>query len=102
MWYPTIIVTPPVAEPVSLAELRNQCSVSEAEFDAQLSRLASVARNHCEQYCNLRWAACTLAMQSDSFRDLDRLPEAPLVAVQSIEYVDRDGEEQQLEETTYQ
>lgn len=102
MWYPTTVTLPPTAEPVTLDEVKKQCVVDSTDDDALLTRLIKVARSHVEKYCNARWAEQTIVCQCDSFADFARLSEGPLMSVETIEYVDPDGDAQVVDEAVYE
>jgi len=50
----TVIVTPPITEPVSLSEAKAQLRIEDAFTldDDYISALISAARDRCESYCN--------------------------------------------------
>lgn len=102
MWYPSTVTVAPTVEPVSLAEAQEQCGAPENDFTPTLTRLIKAARAHVEEYCNAVWAEQTIASRCDSFSDFARLPHGPLKAVQTIEYVDTDGDAQVVSEAAYE
>lgn len=104
MWYPSIVIAAPAAEPVMLADAQAQCGIlpGETHFDTLLNRLIKAARAHAEEYCNARWAEQTISSQCDSFADFARLSEGPLKSVTTIEYVDASGAAQVLDDAVYQ
>ena len=118
------LVTPPVAEPVTLAQAKQQCRVDFTDDDALFAVYITAARQYCERYTHraffnqpwrrtldfvpLSWGEETLnpAARSDyPFFFWDRLtidiPRASLVSVTSITYVDGTGETQTLASTAY-
>jgi hypothetical protein len=118
------LVTPPVAEPVTLAQAKSQCRVDFSDDDALFAVYITAARQYCERYTHraffnqtwmrtldffpLSWGEETLnpAARSDyPFFFWDRLtidiPRASLVSVTSITYVDGTGETQTLPSTAY-
>lgn len=103
MWYPSTVTVAPTAEPVTLAEAKEQCGIlsGETHFDTQLTRLIKAARKHAEEYCNARFAEQTIMSECDSFADFARLPEGPLKSVTSITYVDPAGDEQTIDASVY-
>ena len=104
MWYPSTVTAAPAVEPVSLAEAQEQCGVLQAEthFNALLGRLIKAARGHAEEYCNVVWAAQTIASPCDSFADLVRLPHGPLSSIVSISYLDAHGEAQTVADSVFE
>lgn len=80
-----------LAEPVTLAEAQRQCSVTEDEFTQQIEMLIAAARGHAERYCHAAFAVQSVALTTDTFSDLARLPLSPIRGVTSISYIDTDG-----------
>lgn len=102
MWYPSA-VTVAADEVVTIAEARQQGrSDIDTDLDAELTRLITVARNHVEKYCGIRIGQQTIVAKCDSFDDLARLPEAPVISISSIAYVDTDGATQTLASSVYE
>lgn len=101
MWYPSRIVEPPSAEPISVEEVKRHCVIESTDDDDLLPDLIKAARSHVEAYCNARFAEQTIECECDSFADFARLPEGPLKSVTSIRYVDPAGAEQTLSEGVY-
>lgn len=86
------VVTPPVLEPVSLAEAKQQCRVDPAQRDEDLliAGYIAAARDYCE---GLDWRAYltqTIELWLDDWPDGDvlKLPRPPLQSVSSITYYD--------------
>ncbi len=102
MWYPSIVITAPATEPVTLEEVKAQCLVDSSDDDALLTRLIKAARSHVENYCNACWAEQTLACQCDRFADFARLPEGPLKSITSIAYADLAGDVQTVDAAVYE
>jgi len=102
MWYPASIVTPASAELVTLAEVKAQAIIDHSDDDELLGRLIEAARSHVEGYCNLILAEQIVAVRCEGFRDLTRLPVAPVQDIETIKYVDVTGAEQTLPETVYE
>ncbi len=104
MWYQPTIIEPVAGEPVSLDDAKAQCGVLAAEtsFDAQIARLIRAARAHVEAYCGILLGAQTVAASCDGFADLLRPPVVPIGSVDTIEYVDVDGDDQHLPDTVYE
>lgn len=104
MWYPAAITVAASAEPVSLAQAREQCGVQadETYHDAKLTRLIAVARAYAENHCSVRFASQTVVLKCEAFTDMARLPEAPVTSVTSISYVDPEGDTQTLSTDVYE
>lgn len=103
MWFTSTITQAPSAEPVTLAQAKDQCGVLTAEtiFDTQLTALIKSARAHAEKYCGVRFSEQTIEAECERFCDMARLPEAPLKTLTSITYVDIDGAPQTVPDTVY-
>lgn len=102
MWRFVSVASP--AEPVSLAQARQQCNLlaDETDFDDKLALLITAARRHVEKVCGLYFGARAVVMTSDTFSDLSRLPVAPVSAVASIGYIDPDGASQVVPAEIYE
>ena len=83
---PSILVTPPAIEPVTLAEAKAHLRVGHGDEDALISMLIVSARRHVEAQTGL----CLIAQGWTHFRDdwpddgVLALPLAPLLAVDEI------------------
>lgn len=102
MWYPATITTAASAEPVSVAEVKAQTDITFTDDDTLIDLLIKGARAFAEKYCGLRFASQAIAVQCDSFADMERFPEAPAASVTSIKYIDVDGSEQTVADTVYE
>lgn len=78
-------ITAPLAEPLSLAEVKDALKVEQDEEDALLLRLITVARQRCEQYTGRVLMAQSWRLTLDEWpgRIVD-LPNPPLMAVTSV------------------
>jgi len=101
MWYPATVTTAASAEPVTLAQAKEQCRIDHADEDVFFNRVITTARNHVEKYCGARFASQTITVKCDSFDDMARLPDAPVTSVTSIAYIDTDGSTQTLAASVY-
>jgi uncharacterized phiE125 gp8 family phage protein len=102
MWYPAIVTVEPASEPVTLAQAKTQCGVTDSGSDAELTLLISAARAYVQSYCGIRLVSQTVAVKCDSFTDMARLPVAPVISVASISYVDAAGDTQTLPTSEYE
>lgn len=103
-WLPSVVTTPPSAEPISSAEAKAQVHVDAADtdFDTELGIYIPAAREHVEAYTGTRLVTQTVTMRCSSFCDLARLPVAPLQSITSVKYLDADGVEQTVSATVYE
>ena len=114
------IITAATSEPVSLAEAKTQCRIDSdiTEFDSMIETVwIPAAREFCEASLGMILAPTLVRDTSDSFPgDSTRttssgvsttepgtlaLEGSPVLAIQSITYIDEDGIEQTLDNTTY-
>jgi uncharacterized phiE125 gp8 family phage protein len=104
-----VLVTPPAAVPLSLAEVRAQCRVDDTSEDALLMGYVHSAVSWIDGHEG--WLGRALITQTydltlDQFpygyHPIVRLPLAPLQAVTSITYVDGNGTVQTLAPASYQ
>lgn len=110
------IVSPPAAEPVSLAEAKGHLRV-DLDFDADddlISRQIQSARIKCEAYARQAFVTTGFELYLDGFpirygfhatalarQNVIELGVCPLIAVESITYLDDDDVEQTLDPSTY-
>jgi uncharacterized phiE125 gp8 family phage protein len=100
MWsVQTVTVTG--AEPVTVAEAKQQCRVTSAAQDALLGRLVKVAREAFERRTGLLLRAQTVVLNIDAFSRELQLPHAPIRSVTGVFYTDAAGAEQALAEERY-
>lgn len=102
---------PPTAEPVSLTELKDWCSIhaDETRWNTLLTSLGSSARERVERVGQRQLVCATWVLRLDSFRaptpwgywDTILLPRPPLVSVTSVVYVANDGTSTTYAATAY-
>lgn len=97
----TKLITAPTEEPVTLAEAQAQCRSDDAAEAALIGGLIRAAREQAEH--ELARALCTQTRELvlDSFAAVCRPLAAPLQSVESIKYLDADGNEQTLDPVNY-
>lgn len=100
-WKPVTPTGPVSGEPVALAVAKTHCRVLHNDDDAVLTAFAAAARDYVEGYTGLMLAERTLVLRAGSWADLDRLPVAPVSAIESITYTDAEGALQTLDEAAY-
>jgi hypothetical protein len=114
--------TPPAAEPVTLAEAKEQTRVSGSDEDSHLNLCIAAAREYCETYQGRAYVTQTWKVMLDRFPNAGEewradkgfvtaehttdpgtilLPRAPLQYVTSIAYVDTNGTTQTLSASDY-
>jgi uncharacterized phiE125 gp8 family phage protein len=102
MWYPATVIEPPTSEPVTLAQAKQQCVVSDSSADAMLRRLIASERGFVEKYCGIKVATQTVSVKCDDFSSFARVPVAPVQSVTSISYVDTSGATQTIDQAVYE
>jgi uncharacterized phiE125 gp8 family phage protein len=100
------IITDATVEPVTLAELRQQCRLvafgGSHPDDVELASLGVAAREWCEQYTGRSFAQKTLELALDDFPCADiELPTPVIDNIVSVKYVDTAGFEQTVSSTNY-
>ena len=102
-----IVITPPTAEPVSLAEARAQARVDHVIDDAMLSGYIMAARETCEHELQRTLIATTYELNLDEFpAGAIELPMGPIGAVgaltvSSVKYTDITGAEITVDPSAY-
>lgn len=101
MWYPSTVTAGPASEPVTLAQAKAQCGITDSSHDDQMNTLIAAGRSFVEKFCGIALVTQTVAAKCDYFADFSRLPVAPVQSVTSISYVDLDGADQTLPTSVY-
>lgn len=83
----------PVAEPFTLAEalIHLRESADSGANDAYITSLISVARAACEDRTERTMVSTPWRLKLDAFTDAIELMQAPIIDVQSVQYLDVDG-----------
>lgn len=96
------LVTAPIAEPVTLAELRAQCKLTDTTEDARLAGLMLNATEWAQGFCGRVFMPQTWDYTLDSFASEIELPIAPVQSITSITYKDAAGATQTLSASAYE
>jgi uncharacterized phiE125 gp8 family phage protein len=104
MWYPATVTVAPASEPVTAAQVKQQCGIATADtsYDDMITRMILAERGFVERYCDIKIVTQTVSMKCDSFSEFKRLPVSPIQSVTSISYVDVDGVTQALDAAVYE
>ncbi len=101
-----VVITAPAAEPVSLEEAKLHVKQDDDADDALISGLIAAARRHCEQRLDQAFVTTTFELKLDRFPcehcGLIELDRAPLQSITHVKYFDCDGDEQTLDDESYQ
>lgn len=101
----TIVITPPLVEPISLDEAKAQLRIKETatKDDEHISALIKVARDRVEKFCNRFFSEQTVSIVFEcSLPDrYIKLPYPDLTSVQSLSYFQDDGTEVVIDSGDY-
>ena len=97
------LITPPAAEPVSVAEIKAHLRIVDDAEDALLALYITAAREHAEGQMGRALAGQTRETSTDAFPKSGalRLGFAPVVSISSVKYLDEAGAEQTLAPSAY-
>lgn len=96
---PTVLVSPPAVEPVTYTDAKAHMRITATDEDTLIGQYAKSARLWCEQFTRRQFIKATWRVVMDAFPSYKiELPYAPLAVVNSITYVDTDGDWQTLGE----
>lgn len=96
------LVTGPTSEPVTLAEAKAQCRITDSYSDGPVAGFIVTAREAAEQHMGRGLLTQTWKLVLDQFANVIELPmAAPLQSVTSVQYYDTDGTLQTLATTYY-
>jgi uncharacterized phiE125 gp8 family phage protein len=95
------LITPPTAEPVSLAEAKLHLRKDASDEDALITRCIAAAREECEQKIERSIMQQDWEVTLDAFPRVITLPRPPIVTVTSLKYLDSAGVQQTLAPSAY-
>lgn len=99
---PSVLVTAPAAEPVTLAEVKLHLRIDDNADDVLLGALITAARQHAEHDTRRALVTQTRKLVLDEFPSgAITLDHAPVGAVTSVLYIDPDGVERTLDAAGY-
>ena len=89
------VLTPPAEEPVSVATAKLHLRVDNTADDALIALYLKAARELCEGLARRAFAAQSLRLVLDEFpaNGILKLPRPPLQSVESVTYLDSEGDE---------
>lgn len=90
----------PATEPVSVAELKAHLRVDWADEDAQLAEWIKAAREVAESYTSRQFHAATWQLILPTFPDgglMIGIPRLPLITVESLSYLDSNGDAAEID-----
>lgn len=98
---PLKLITAPVAEPVTVPEVKTHTQVEHTADDALIGTLISAARQDAEHRLGRALITQTWEQILDAFIDPIYLPNSPIVSITSVKYIDSAGVEQTIVSTAY-
>lgn len=93
------VIAPPLLEPVSLAEVKDQLGIADTRSDGLLSRRIVEARQWAEGYTGRAFISQTREIRWNCFVDRHECPSA--LTVVSVKYIDTNGVEQTVATSDY-
>jgi uncharacterized phiE125 gp8 family phage protein len=96
------LVSGPTQEPVSLDESKLHLRIDDEDQDQLVSQMIQAARDTVEEVTHRALVGRTVDVGFDSFNHTIELPLAPLRTVQSVKYLDTNGDQQTLDSDYYQ
>jgi uncharacterized phiE125 gp8 family phage protein len=87
-----------ITEPITLLEAKEHLRVEHSDDDTYISALITAAREQAESYCELIIPAQQFKYDLDCFPASISLPNAPVISVDSVSYIDTLGTSQTLNE----
>ena len=95
------LITPATALPVSLADCKAICGIEDASFDARLELLRGGAHDMVAELLGCPLGESGWRLTLDQFSDAIELARGPVTAVTAFEYVDPDGNTQDVAPAAY-
>lgn len=95
------VITAPTAEPLTLEEVKANLRIVNPDEDDDLSRMIRAARQMAEERLNRALMPQALAFGADAFCTVLKVPRPPLIEIDSLKYIDTDGDEQTMPDTGY-
>ena len=95
------LITPATALPVTLAECKAICGIEDASFDTRLELLRSGAHDTVAELLGCPLGESNWQLTLDAFSAAIELPRAPVSNVNAFEYVDANGDVQDVDPAAY-
>ena len=100
-----VCITQPGSEPIGLSDVEGQCRITDLSAEAAtIELMIQAVRERAEQITRRSFVTQTWELTLDGFpfdRNPINLPKPPLQTVDSIKYIDTDGNEQTLDSGFY-
>lgn len=95
------LIVPPITEPITVQDLKDHARITTSLHDGLLATCIAAARQMAETRMRVALCRQTWEVAVDGFSDAIELYPAPVLAVESVTYVDTTGADQVLPATTY-
>lgn len=96
------IITPPTEEPITLAQVKANCRIDGVDFDAMISEIfIPSARESAEHETKRALCTQTRELVLDSFPEAFELFGSPIASIESIKFIDQNGDNQTLDPVSY-
>lgn len=89
-----VLITPPATFPVTLLEAKAQCRVDGDHEDVLIDRLVAAATARAQRFLRRRLIDQVVDVRVSRFARVFPIPLAPVIEVESLRYIDPDGDEQ--------
>jgi uncharacterized phiE125 gp8 family phage protein len=101
---PYTVTVEPSVEPVTLAEAKTHLGVTVSDDDDMIEELIVAAREFAEGYTGRKLIEQTIQFTLPEFPagGVIYIPASPVISVESVGYVDSDGDDQTLSADTYE
>jgi uncharacterized phiE125 gp8 family phage protein len=97
-----LVTIAPLHEPVSLAQAKRHLRVEQDDDDTLIAAYVAAARSWCEGYAHRAFLYQKVTAYADDFAEVMELPLTPVLAVESLTYVDDSGATQTVAPALYQ
>jgi uncharacterized phiE125 gp8 family phage protein len=97
------VVTPPTIEPLTISEAKAQLHIAESDntYNAELTATVAAAREEWERDTSQALISRTIEHRMPRFADYVELTVRPVVSIESVKYIDIDGNEQTVNANDY-
>jgi uncharacterized phiE125 gp8 family phage protein len=100
-----VLITPPDSDPISLTEAKEHLRVDFDDEDSSIAAMIKAATLAIQNRCDRTLMPTTWDLVLDAWPtcpEYIRLPRPPLISVESVNYVDPDGMEVELDQSEYE
>ncbi|WP_418186737.1 head-tail connector protein [Aliarcobacter lanthieri] len=91
----------PIKEPLTLEDAKNFMHILEDDEDTLIETFISSAREYAENYTNRQFEKATYELYINTFIQDMKMPKNPISSIEKIEFMDIDGNYEELEKEFY-